>query len=174
MDKTLFYQILDIDKPSDFKYYENFASLIESDEYFDEELLEELFFQVDKQTLIELTDSFFDEFLQDVPENESDFYFLCENIKQQIMGKLSPDMDESEVSDFVQEICTFKSWYLREGLVINHIDNTDYSIRDARYELKSAELLEDDLNLDFGLALDYDLTGYDISLNDLMMRSFDD
>lgn len=174
MDKTVFYQILDIDKPSEFKYYENFANLIESDEYFDEELLEELFSQVDKQILIELTDSFFDEFLQDVPENESDFYLLCENIKQQIMGKLSPDMDDAEVSDFVQEICTFKSWYLREGLVIDVINNTDYSIRDARYELKSADLLEEELKLDYEMALDYDLTGYDISLNDLMMRSFDD
>ena len=42
MDKVRFYRVLDIESPEEFQYYENLASLLEEDEFIEENLIKDL------------------------------------------------------------------------------------------------------------------------------------
>ena len=47
MDKTEFYNVLDISDPEEFTYYENMASLLEEDQTIEQNLIDDLLREVD-------------------------------------------------------------------------------------------------------------------------------
>ena len=51
------FEIVDIESAEDFKYFDNFAALMESDDYIPAEVMYELFAEVDTDVLSELTDN---------------------------------------------------------------------------------------------------------------------
>ena len=80
MDKVRFYHVLDIDSADEFKYYENLAALLEEDEYIEENLIKDLLKSVDMEMLAEQVGSYFDAFLDHLPDNETDLYIMVESI----------------------------------------------------------------------------------------------
>ena len=72
MDKVRFYNVLDIDSADEFQYYENLAALLEEDEYIEENLIKDLLKSIDMELLAEQIGSYFDGFLDHLPENETD------------------------------------------------------------------------------------------------------
>ena len=54
MDKEKLYELLDIDTPTDFQYFENLAALLECEEDIEEQVLYSLVEEVDKQVLSDL------------------------------------------------------------------------------------------------------------------------
>ena len=59
MTKQELYELIDIDSPSDFQYFENLAAYLECDEELSYEDVAELVKDVDKATLAQLIGDYF-------------------------------------------------------------------------------------------------------------------
>ena len=61
LTKEALYELLDIDTPADFQYFENLAALLECEDEIDDQALAQLLEGVDKKTLAELLHNYFEE-----------------------------------------------------------------------------------------------------------------
>ena len=169
MDKVRLYRILDIDSADEFRYYENLAALFEEDEYIEENLIKDLIRNINKICLAEHVESYFEEFLRHLPDSENDLYVLVESLKRAFDGMISEDMSDEAVADLSSEIMKFRKWYVHDLKAFNRLTGEEASIRDARYDIAAANLLGDESDYDFRLALDYDLDGFDVRLSDMLI-----
>ena len=72
MDKDELYELLDIEAPSDFEYFENLAALIECEEHIEFEELYALLKDVNKESLLTLISNYFEEISDfDTPDIDS-------------------------------------------------------------------------------------------------------
>lgn len=168
MDKTTFYKKLDIETIDEFKYYENLASLMEEDDYIEENLIKDLLREVDKETLAEHMESFFESFLKNLPDNETDMYITVESVKRMMEGLISEDMDAEDVDRLASEIVRFRKWYVHDLNVFDKLSGEEVNVRDARYNIMAAGFLGEETDYDFRLALDYEIEGYDVKFSDMI------
>ena len=103
MDSKDFYRQLDIDNPQEFIYYDNYAAMIESEDEFSFSLLYELFENAGQDDLLNLTEGYFSDLLEDFPDDEEDLYILVENIGRCLTGILS-SADDDRISKYTDEI----------------------------------------------------------------------
>ena len=96
MDREEIYELLDIDEPADFEYFENLAALLECDEYIDFEEIYALMEGVNMESLITLLDNYFEEVTDFIPGDSPDVFLIMDNVKVQTYR---PDKRE----DFVFE-----------------------------------------------------------------------
>ncbi len=166
MDKTELYKKLDIDTIDEFKYYENLASLFEEDDYIEENLIRDLIKDVDKEVLAEHMDSFYEQFLGNLPDDETELYLTVDSIGRAMTGLISDDMTAEDVAALAEEIARFRKWYVHDLLVFDKINHTDLSVRDARYNYLAAGFLGEKTDYDFRSALDYSVEGYDVRIGE--------
>ena len=168
MDKVRFYNALDIDSAYEFKYYENLAALLEQDEFIEENLIKDLLKDVDMEMLAEQMGSYFDGFLDHLPDNETDLYIMVEYIGRAFEGLIFEDMNDADISDLAEEIVKFRKWYVHDLNAFNKLNGEESNVRDARYEIAAARLLGENADYDFRLALDYDLDGFNVRVADML------
>ncbi len=117
MDKEKLYELLDIETPEDFQYFENFAALVEYDEEIPYELICELVKEVDLDTLSGLCDEYFDEISDHIPDGETDVYVLLEDFKRNLQD-LREDLEEDarliQVADVLD---SFRKFYAIDSKV---------------------------------------------------------
>ena len=164
MDKTTLYKKLDIESIDEFKFYENLAALLEEDDFIEENLIKDLIKEADKDMLEEHIDSFFEAFLGNLPEDETELYFIVDSIKRTMLGYLSDDMSADDINALAEEISRFRKWYVHDHNVFNRLNGEEICIRDARYDIVAAGFLGEKYDYDFRTALDYELDGYDVRI----------
>lgn len=164
MDKTQFYNLLNIENTEEFTYYENVAALFEEEKMIESNLIFDLLKDIDFEFLFDSCKTYFEDFLQNIPDFESEFYILVDSIKMQMLGRLQNKGSDDDLRTLADEICKFRKWYSLDKLVFDKIANEEISVRDARYNFLAAKLLGEEYSCDFRLALDYDLEGYDVNL----------
>ena len=174
MDKTTFYNILDINNPEEFTYYENFAAMIEADDYIESNLIKDLLKDLDMDTLLECSDNYFEEFLKAIPDDESNLYMTVESIKRAFSGMMAAELTTDEINVLADEIVRFRKWYVLDTLVFDRIGGLELSVRDARYDIQAAKLLGEKTDYDFRLAYDYEVEGYDVRIADIIDEDIDD
>lgn len=172
MDKVRLYNVLDIDSPDEFKYYENLAALLEEDEFIEENLIKDLLKDVDMEALSEQVGSYFDGFLDHLPDNETDLYIMVESIGRAFEGLIFEDMSDADISDLAEEIVKFRKWYVHDLNAFNKLNGEEANVRDARYDIAAAKLLGENADYDFRLALDYDLDGFNVKVADMIGAEF--
>jgi hypothetical protein len=86
MDFDELLELLEIDSPDEFEYFEHFAALIECDEEIPYELFYKVLADVDSDILADLTENYFEEVLQGTPEDAIDIYTLARTIKAGALG----------------------------------------------------------------------------------------
>ncbi len=173
MDKYALYRIIDIESPEEFKYFDNLSALFESDEYIEADAVAELISDVDLDTLEELTETFFEEYLKHIPDEETDLYILVDQIKRVITGKIK-NMDSLEAADdLADEIIRFRKWYVIDSHAFDLINGYEVSMMDARYNIAAAKFTGEEFRYDYRTALDYNLDGYDIAVSDMLMQEED-
>ncbi len=168
MDKVQFYKKLDIESAEEFKYFENLSALLEEDDYIEENLIKDLIRDVDKSALAEHVESFFENFLKNLPDNETDLYITVESIKRMMEGLISEEMDDEDINRISSELIKFRKWYVLDLNVFDKLSGQEVNVRDARYNIVAAGFLGEDTDYDFRLALDYDIDGYDVKLSDMI------
>lgn len=161
MDKTEFYDILDISEPSEFSYYENVAALLEEERLIESNLIDDLLREVDFDDFRDLIKSYFEEFLNRIPEEETDLYFLADTMRRSLMG-----CEESkQLSDAIGR---FRKWYVLEPSVQDQETGEEISVCQARYNISAAAMLGETVQYDFGKAYRFEMDGYDVSVRDMI------
>ena len=170
MDKVRFYRILDIDSADEFQYYENLSALLEEDEYIEKNLIKDLIRSVDREKLAEHMNSYFDGFLDHLPDNETDLYVMVESMGRVFDGLIMEDMSDADIDALASEISKFRKWYVHDLNVFDRIKGEEVSVRDARYDILAAGFLGEKSDYDFRSALDYTVEGYDVRITDLSIE----
>ena len=178
MDKEELYELLDIEDGSDFTYFENLAELFETDKELPSDLIYELLSEIDLDAFREMCVTYFEQMQDAVPDDETDFYTLLENIKNVLVGMTESCSSEEEgeeydrtLSELAEETARFHDWYTEEALVSCENNDTGekevLSVRDALYQSRSSKLTEESFTFDFSNAMDYELSEYSMSFADL-------
>ena len=151
MDKTGLYRKLDIDTIDEFRYYENMAALLEDDDYIEENLIKDLIREVDKSVFAEHMDSFYEQFLNNLPDDETELYITVDSIRRAMTGLIAEDMTDEDISALAEEIVRFRKWYVHDLNVFDRKKGEELSVRDARYNILAAGFLGEDYDYDFYL-----------------------
>lgn len=167
MKRDELYSLIDIETPSDFKYYENLELLLENDKKIDSYLLEELFYSLDWEQIIDLFKSYFDEVIRILPDNEDDLYIKFDVIKRKFLGILEREKDRDNVKILVSEIESFKKWFIEDELVKCN-DDKNTSIYDAIYDIYASKLLNNDCKYDFSNINEYKIDAFEIKISKLI------
>lgn len=172
MDKVRFYRVLDIDSADEFKYFENLSSLLEEDEFIETNLIKDLMRSVDMEKLAENMSSYFDGFLDHLPDKETDLYVMVESMGRVFDGLIMDGMTDADFDALASEISKFRKWYVHDLNAFNKLTGEEASVRDARFDIAAAKLLGEDSDYDFRLALDYDIDGFDVRIADMLSSSY--
>ena len=172
MDKVRFYRILDIDSAEEFQYFENLSALLEEEEYIEENLIKDLIRNVDREKLAENMNSYFDGFLDHLPDNETDLYVMVESMGRVFDRLITEDMSDADIDALTSEIIKFRKWYVHDLNAFNKLTGEETSVRDARFDLVASKLLGEDADYDFRLALDYDIDGFDVRIADMLGAAY--
>ena len=168
MDKTELYKKLDIETADEFKYYENLSALLEEDDYIEENLIRDLIKDIDKTVLAEHMDSYFEGFLNNLPDQETQLYITVDSIKRALTGMIFEDMTADDISVLAEEIARFRKWYVHDLNVFDKMTGSELNVRDARFNILAAGFLGEQYDYDFRTAVDYDIDGYDIRISDFL------
>lgn len=169
MDLDELLELLEIDSPDEFGYFEHFAALIECDEEIPYELFYRVIADTDPDTLIDLTDNYFEEILQSVPEDAIDVYTLIGTVRQALVGLAKNASTREERVAYTDELFKFRNWYIFDSIV--HLkrlsDNVkrDVTVSEAFSLYRLEKLNEDQYRYDFSDSLDYEIDEYSISID---------
>ena len=113
MDYNELLDMLEIESPDEFGYFEHFASLIECDEDIPYDLFYRFLSETDSETLIDLTDNYFEDILQGIPDDGIEIYTMLDTIRQALLGLLSnsSNSDDDRIA-YVDELYKFRNWYI--------------------------------------------------------------
>lgn len=172
-DRDAFYALLDIEEPADFVYFENIAALFECEAEIEQGLLCALLAAVDKQTVAELIDNYFEELTGFLPDGETELFTLLTQIQQALRGMLQSgenDLVETEAQRedllvrLAEEIERFRQWYSCEDrvscMLLGEGEEERISLRDAIASVREEKLLGQRYVYDFSDCLDYPLAEY--------------
>ena len=186
MDRNTFYDLVDIETPEDFKFYDNIENLIESDEEWDIDNLSPLLMEIPNDVMTELIDEYFKSLLDRLPDDETDLYTLIYNVSRTMKSVLNVDVISSEFgnenSDIEKEhannpkrrlsyeLKKFSDWFSRENLVdIKNLENGKEfkaPLRDAMGMITLEKLGIGSYSYNFDDCNDYELDEYILNFSD--------
>ncbi len=167
MGYTELLERLDLEDASEFKYFENFAELMESEESLEADELAALFENTEKEDVLEIIENYFDEALEILQEH-ADIYTTIELIK----STLTRLYEEGAIKDFALELAKVQEWYA----IIEEVEVTDYSsgadqyyssILDAICNLRLEKLGDKKLEYDFYKSAEYEIEEYVMNIGTL-------
>lgn len=172
---------LDMEDPSEFVYFEQFAELIESPDDISLEAIRQLVSGADEGVLAELTEGYFDDLLRFVPDDEAELYTMLQAIGTTLTTLAQndePDEDDSDSHTYAEELYKFRNWYIVDSCVIR-IDREDdiqieVPLMEALTSYRVRNFVEDEYDYDFSASLDYPLDEYIVSLSALSEDDDDD
>ena len=172
MTKTEFYDILDIDSPADFQYFENLAAFLECEEDIEYEDLAGLVKEVDKPTLAQLIGDYFEEITDFLPESETELYTIFDTVRRSLAGMSKNCDDEITVTKLTDELERFRQWYSIESRAfvtdLGSADEEEMTLRDALICARVEALEGNKYQYDFSECSDYPLDEYIVSFGDMM------
>lgn len=175
MRKDEFYELLDIEYPQEFQYFENLAAYLECDEELEYEDVAELFAEVDKDTLSQLVDNYFEELTDFVPGSETGVYGILDNVRRSLMGMSRNCDDETMETKLSNELERFRRWYSVESKVyitnLGTMDEEEFTLRDALVNARLEKLDGSKFQYDFSECENYALDEYIVSFGDMIAAS---
>jgi len=172
MRKEDFYELLDIDYPAEFQYFENLAAFLECDEELEYEDVAELFQGVDKDTLAQLVDNYFEELTDFVPGSETGVYGILDNVRRALMGMARNCDDDTMETKLADELERFRCWYSIDSRVyltnLGTMDEQEFTLRDALVNARIEKLDGDKFQYDFSECENYVLDEYIVSFGDMI------
>ncbi|MBN7772208.1 hypothetical protein [Clostridium aminobutyricum] len=170
-------ELLDIENPDEFQYFEHFADLMECDQPVSYDALFKLISQVDKVTLSELMESYFDEIADALPDDGTEAYTLLKSVGLSLRGLLKPIEDDDEYGHkqlvtFVEELERFRNWYTIDSN-IKCTRKKDGITKEATFLeavvlARIEKLNEEEYSYGFDDGLDYQLDEYMMSFGDII------
>lgn len=168
MNKVDLYKKLDIDSPEEFKFFENLSALIEEEDLIEEDLIRDLFNDIDKELLLEYIDQYFEDIMRHLPDEESELYITFDSIARVFSGMITLQMTEEEIDSLAFEFIRFRKWFTLDSLVLDRNNDSYLSIRDAVFNIIVAKFIDNEINYDFSDACEYPLEGYEVRLSSMI------
>ncbi len=167
MDLNKLFEIIDIESAEEFEFFDNFAALMETDEYIPNEVLFQLFSRVEPDVLSELADNYFEDIAAGVPDEEAELFTLLDNIKRVLKGYAGNTDDERSMVLFTDEVVRFRDWY-NFDMDVSCRSRKDGStltvpVKEALVLYRIQKLKADEYQYDFSGCLDYPLDEYVVS-----------
>lgn len=168
MDYEELLEFLNIEDPSEFEYFENFADLIECTEPISAAAIYKLVKGVPEGAFAELIEGYFTETLEACPDTEIEIYSLLETIKRALIGLSENLLEENEYVFFADEISRFRDWFVFDSKVsvqpkdsetVKHMPIIESLVVSRLEKLGGVEN-----DYDFSEALDYPLDEFIMSL----------
>ena len=163
-------EIMDIDDGSELEYFESMADLIEEEREVDFDALYTIFSQADVYKLVGLIKDYFEDISEIIPDEDTDFNILLENIKTNLVG-LGEEMDKEEpdtIRLFTSEFSKFREWYAtRKEVLCRDLEEGTYedlTVIQAIGAIRAEKLGEGRYQMDFSNMLDYDISEYVVHL----------
>ncbi len=173
MDKETLYELLDIDNPAQFQYFENIAALLECNLEIQEDVLFALIAEVDKALLADLINQYFEEIAQFIPDDGTDISTLFENIRLSLMGMAGSCHEENILVKLVDELERFRKWYSMESKVectsFDGKGDCIVPLQEALVMIRVENMTKESYFYDFSACTDYPLEEYVMSFGDLIM-----
>lgn len=169
MDFDELLELLEIESPDEFGYFEHYAALVECDEEIPYDLFYRILADADPEVLIDLTDNYFEEILLNIPDDAIDVYTLISTIRQALVGLAKNSSTREERVAYADELFKFRNWYIFDSIV--HLkrfsDNAkkDVTVSEAFSLYRLEKLNEDQYRYDFSDSLDYEIDEYSISID---------
>ena len=124
-----FLSMLDMDKADQFEYFEQLADIIECDEEFPEEFMEQALSAVESDTIAELITNYFEELTNALPDEEAEVFSLIEATSHNIVD-ICKNLDYPGArKDLSEALFAFRSWYKNPELAM--VDGARCSVFDA-------------------------------------------
>ncbi len=172
MNREELYELLDIDSPEDFQYFENLAAYLECDDQLEYEDIAALIKDIDKDTLAQLVDNYFEEISDFIPAAETAVYGILENVRRALIGMIRNCNDETMETKLVDEFERFRCWYSMDSQVfitdMGTVDEKQFTLRDALVNARIEKLDGDKYQYDFSQCEDYPLEEYIVSFGDMV------
>ena len=162
MKKTELFEILDIEVPEDFAYFEQFADLIECEEEIPGDLIFAAISGMDGDTAAELIENYFEDLTGAIPDDADDLISLIESIKQNMLLCTGNLADTNVKAELANQIASFREWFHEDGKA--KYGELPCSVFYAVTEHRSEKLGEVQNKYDFSNALDYDLDNICLNL----------
>lgn len=178
MDYDELLELLEIDSLDEFGDFEHFASLVEYDEEIPYELFFKILAEIDSEALVDLTDNYFEDILQGMPDDGIDVYTLLDTVRQALIGLAKNATTREERVSYVDELYKFRNWYIFDSTV--HLrrlkDNAkrDATVSEALSLYRLEKLNEEQYRYDFSDSMDYEIDEYAISFDAELDEEYDE
>lgn len=178
MDYDELMELLEIDSLDEFVDFEHFATLVECDEEIPYESFFKIFADVDSETLVEITDTYFEDILQGMPDDGIEVYTLMDTVRQALIGLAKNSTTRDERIPYVDELYKFRNWYIFDSIV--HLrrlkDNAkrDATVSEAMSLYRLEKLNDEQYRYDFSDSLDYEIDEYAISFDAELDEEYDE
>ena len=156
------YDLLEIDTPSQFEYFEQLADLLETDEEIGFDQFFALLTDVDTDTLKELIGNYMEDLCNAIPDRYDDLVSLADSVQQKVL-LLAENADKNGTkNELIQELYRFRQWYHKEDAAM--VDQTPCCVMDALFTARSEKYSGEEHDYDFAGAMDYEIGDMSVSL----------
>lgn len=165
MNKGELFEMLNIESGIEFEYFDNMSDLLECDEYIDTDAIFALIEESDIKVVKGLFETYFEDIIESVPDEESEISALMEMMKMAFMGICDNGSNALTYDRLSEEIVKFREWFVFKDEVKK--GDTLLNVRDALTNCRFNSLSGIKERFDFSQALEYDIDEYAISFEDV-------
>lgn len=152
-------EIIEIDNLDEFEFFEHFSALMECPEEIDAELFYKVLADIDTPLLTELTDNFFEDLIQGVPDDAMALYSLLYSVKTALCDAAKEADNKRDRLFYIEELYRFRNWYIFDSIVtcrrLSDDVTSEISIFDALTLFRLEKLGEDKYDYDFTHCLEF-------------------
>lgn len=156
------FEMLDMDTPADFEYFEQFADLMESEEDIPFDLFYSVISEASPETMTELTGNYMEDLSNALPDDYDDLFTIVDSVQQRLL-LLCENLDDSDSRrDYANELYRFRRWYHREDGAF--VDGKPCCVMDAAARARSEKFSGTEHVYDFSPSLGYELEDLSVGL----------
>lgn len=115
-------EMLDIESQEDFMYFEQFAALMETEADIDYDTFAELLLLMDLEALQDVVQSFFEDMIKGVPDDNTQLYASLQTIKDTLLSLAGLGRGRN-FGFLADELFHFRQWYLTPGIAVCQPEN---------------------------------------------------
>ena len=156
------FEMLDMDTPADFGYFEQFADLMECEEEIPFDLFYSAISQADSETMTELTGNYMEDLSNALPDDYDELFSIVDSVQQRLLLLCENLEDSDSRRDYANELYRFRQWYHKDGGAF--VDGRATCVMDAAAGARSEKYSGTEHVYDFSPSLDYELKDLSVGL----------
>ena len=156
------FEMLDMDTPADFAYFEQFADLMESEDDIPFDLFYSAISEADPETMTELTGNYMEDLSGALPDDYDELFSIVDSVQQRLLLLCEGPDDPDSRRDYANELYRFRLWYHKEDGA--SVDGVPCCVMDAVARARSEKFSGSEHVYDFSPSLDYELKDLAVGL----------